>query len=365
MTGIETSTDFLHRSRTLIRFGSIANVSPTRRSCSRAISYGFSRRWVGTSAVVIRLLPAWLGRWRAGVYASGEGAVSESGSRRPPPRRARRAAGRRRAACRRRAASVPPRGPRPVSPNAYRPGSTSRSRASTPSRSPAAPQLHVEPRDRTQLAAPGQVAHLAGLHGQDHGSAVRGTEASSGQRDGRRSAPSPESAAPPPTGRRSWPPPETSSRARPFDRAEPARKERDTRGQRHEALLSRPQPQPGGLGRHRDAGDALRRRRHRDGDRTRGDVPDRDPADGSPARLVGRAEADGGRVRDRPRRRSPPRDRPRPRPGPRPGSGRTRTAVPTSAPFRAAASSSGRAWASTAAAPPASAAAALEPLIVP
>src|SRR5687768_16254984 len=68
VTGIETSTDFLHRSRTLIRFGSIAKVFPTRRSCSRAISYGFSRRWVGTSAVVIRLLPAWLARWRAGVY---------------------------------------------------------------------------------------------------------------------------------------------------------------------------------------------------------------------------------------------------------------------------------------------------------
>src|SRR5688500_20289999 len=68
---METSTVFLHRSRTLIRFGSIAKVFPTRRSCSRAISYGFSRRWVGTSAVVIRLLPAWLARWRAGVYASG------------------------------------------------------------------------------------------------------------------------------------------------------------------------------------------------------------------------------------------------------------------------------------------------------
>ena len=42
---------------------------------------------------------------------------------------------------------------------------------------------------------------------------------------------------------------------------------------------------------------------------------------------------------------------------------RSGTAVPTSTPFRAAASSSGRDWATSAAAPPTSAAAALEPLI--
>ena len=35
-TGTETSTDFLHSERTLIRFGSTPNVSPTRRSCARA-----------------------------------------------------------------------------------------------------------------------------------------------------------------------------------------------------------------------------------------------------------------------------------------------------------------------------------------
>src|SRR6266508_6187073 len=50
--GIETATDFLQFERTLIRFGSMLNVSPTRRSCCRAISNGFSRRcetWVSTA----------------------------------------------------------------------------------------------------------------------------------------------------------------------------------------------------------------------------------------------------------------------------------------------------------------------------
>src|SRR6266576_6974610 len=45
VTGTETSIAFLHSPRTEIRFGSISNVSPARRSCSRASSNGFSRRW--------------------------------------------------------------------------------------------------------------------------------------------------------------------------------------------------------------------------------------------------------------------------------------------------------------------------------
>ena len=43
-TGTETSTAFLQLPRTLIRFASMWKVDPTRRSCSRAISNGFSRR---------------------------------------------------------------------------------------------------------------------------------------------------------------------------------------------------------------------------------------------------------------------------------------------------------------------------------
>src|SRR5262249_9854703 len=52
-TGIETDTAFLHSWRTLTRFGSIAKTFATRRSCSRAISNGFSRRCeTGASTVV-------------------------------------------------------------------------------------------------------------------------------------------------------------------------------------------------------------------------------------------------------------------------------------------------------------------------
>src|SRR3954469_5884247 len=52
-TGIETETAFLQSWRTLTRFESIAKASATRRSCSRAISNGFSRRCeTGASTVV-------------------------------------------------------------------------------------------------------------------------------------------------------------------------------------------------------------------------------------------------------------------------------------------------------------------------
>src|ERR687883_1351772 len=43
-TGIETATDFLHSWRTLTRLASMSKTSATRRSCSRAIANGFSRR---------------------------------------------------------------------------------------------------------------------------------------------------------------------------------------------------------------------------------------------------------------------------------------------------------------------------------
>src|SRR5437870_4367368 len=52
-TGTETATAFLHFSRTLMRFGSIANVFATLPSWAFAISYGFSRRCErGASTVV-------------------------------------------------------------------------------------------------------------------------------------------------------------------------------------------------------------------------------------------------------------------------------------------------------------------------
>src|SRR3954447_1787271 len=43
-TGTDTSTAFLHSPRTSTRLGSTLKVAATRRSCSRAISNGFSRR---------------------------------------------------------------------------------------------------------------------------------------------------------------------------------------------------------------------------------------------------------------------------------------------------------------------------------
>src|SRR5204863_6473446 len=50
---METDTAFLHSCSTLTRFGSIAKTLATRRSCSRAISNGFSRRCeTGASTVV-------------------------------------------------------------------------------------------------------------------------------------------------------------------------------------------------------------------------------------------------------------------------------------------------------------------------
>src|SRR5688500_5873630 len=183
---METSTVFLHRSRTLIRFGSIAKVFPTRRSCSRAISYGFSRRWVGTSAVVIRLLPAWLARWRAGVYASGR-YRARRGSENPEPydlglggavRRER-------------------DHPQPV--RATRKDAPTRPSAGQPDRVPArkdvaqprqdaqplatAPELDVQPRHGAELPPSGQVAHLPRLHRQHRGGSVGGTEAPGRQAD--------------------------------------------------------------------------------------------------------------------------------------------------------------------------------------
>src|SRR5215471_8063336 len=54
-TGTETSTAFLHEPRTLTRLPSRPNVSATRRSCSRAISNGFSCRCeAGASTEVTR-----------------------------------------------------------------------------------------------------------------------------------------------------------------------------------------------------------------------------------------------------------------------------------------------------------------------
>src|SRR3954453_2453965 len=53
VTGIERTTAFLHSCRTFTRRWSISKMSATRRSCSRAISNGFSRRWDSGASTVV------------------------------------------------------------------------------------------------------------------------------------------------------------------------------------------------------------------------------------------------------------------------------------------------------------------------
>src|SRR6266542_1956309 len=58
VTGAETMIAFLHSCRTLTSRWSMSKISATRRSCSRAIWNGFSRRWdSGASTVVTRSPP--------------------------------------------------------------------------------------------------------------------------------------------------------------------------------------------------------------------------------------------------------------------------------------------------------------------
>src|SRR5690242_10407196 len=69
VTGIETTTAFLHSCRTFTRRWSISKMSATRRSCSRAISNGFSRRWdSGASTVVTGAAPRSKSRWKPAEY---------------------------------------------------------------------------------------------------------------------------------------------------------------------------------------------------------------------------------------------------------------------------------------------------------
>ena len=53
VTGIETTTAFLHSWSTFTRRWSISKMSATRRSCWRAIWNGFSRRWDSGASTVV------------------------------------------------------------------------------------------------------------------------------------------------------------------------------------------------------------------------------------------------------------------------------------------------------------------------
>src|SRR6476469_6435921 len=56
-TGTDTDTAFLQSCSTLTRFGSITKACATRRSCSRAISNGFSRRCETGASTVVTYTP--------------------------------------------------------------------------------------------------------------------------------------------------------------------------------------------------------------------------------------------------------------------------------------------------------------------
>src|SRR3954451_3226074 len=62
-TGTDTSTAFLHSPRTSTRLGSTSKAAATRRSCSRAISNGFSRRCEAGCATAVT-------EWRVYGYSS-------------------------------------------------------------------------------------------------------------------------------------------------------------------------------------------------------------------------------------------------------------------------------------------------------
>src|SRR5215204_1080891 len=158
VTGIETSTDFLHFSRTRIRFGSIPNVCPTRRSVWRASASGFSRRCVGASAVDIAVS---FSRGRAGVYPS-PSANPEADRLRlgRPLRRQCDHTKPVRPLCERPAARAAAGQPEGVAPGQHVAESSDE-----PEPLAAAPQLDVEERDRTQLAAAGEIPDLSGLNG--------------------------------------------------------------------------------------------------------------------------------------------------------------------------------------------------------
>src|SRR5689334_4442455 len=67
VTGIETTTAFLHFESTLTRLSSMLKALATLRSCSCAISYGFSRRCETDSWIEATFIRSFVGD-RAGVY---------------------------------------------------------------------------------------------------------------------------------------------------------------------------------------------------------------------------------------------------------------------------------------------------------
>src|SRR5262245_52895183 len=84
--GTETATAFLHFESTLMRLESRLNVSPTRRSCCWAISYGFSWRWETPASTADTVTPCrrLVARGPRRVYADELGPHLASPRRRAP-----------------------------------------------------------------------------------------------------------------------------------------------------------------------------------------------------------------------------------------------------------------------------------------
>ena len=336
------------------------NVSPTLRSCCRAIAYGFSRRWVGAASVVVIALPP-------SSLVGGRESMPTSDGRRTVARSAL-ADGRhgddsqhvlteRQPA----AARAAPREAERVAARAARPGC----RASKPTAFPARQSSTSSRLSGPQLPAAREVVHLARADGEDGRRAIRGPEAAHGQSYGAEQGR---------TARRQRHRPRDDDRAR--------------RPRRPAARAPRsPRDRAGGRRRWPSARRLLRspgRRRTRGGSAVT-DTPAM-PSDSAIAStsmrrdetlrtairrtafqpgLVSRAEGDRRRLRDRSRPRSPRRRRPSRPPAPRGHRRESGRRSRRARPSRRAASSSGRICASTAAAPPTNAADALVPLIDP
>src|SRR3954471_21919959 len=170
VTGIETTTAFLHSCRTFTRRWSISKMSATRRSCCRAIWKGFSRRWDSGASTVVT------------------SAEYRGLSNRERDRPAGERAGARRG--RDEADAVAPR----VEAVAVRvaPGEGDRAAAGQQVAQPreqaeplaAAPQLDVQARDRVHLGADRGRGEAAGLQREHGGGRIGRPEARRRERDG-------------------------------------------------------------------------------------------------------------------------------------------------------------------------------------
>src|SRR4051812_34946392 len=178
-TGMETDTAFLQSWRTLTRFGSIAKASATRRSCSRAISNGFSRRCETGASTVVTSTPfsAQIGTFRLGARS-----LLDRESDRPDCRGPR-------------IRAVPEQAQLVVAAREHGPGRVTpgdaervaagqhvaQSREAPDATSVRAPELEVEPRERRHGRTACGTRHGAGHEAEQRGRRVGRTEGVHGE----------------------------------------------------------------------------------------------------------------------------------------------------------------------------------------